>query len=85
MSALAALKLLTRTDRKRAFGSVVVPLFGAVALAAIIVVDVVQSDATTRAIEIGGLAFGLPFAWWRGRRFDDHLTRIETLGNQAAP
>jgi hypothetical protein len=36
-------------------------------LCGIIAVDVAQSDAVTRAIEIGGLLLGAPFALWRGR------------------
>jgi amino acid transporter len=68
MSALAAMKLLAGGGSRRTFTSFVVPLFGATALAAIIVVAVAQSDAITRAIEIGGLVAGIPFAWWRGRR-----------------
>jgi hypothetical protein len=37
-----------------------------VALCGIVAIDVAQSDATTRAIEIGGLLLGVPFAIWRG-------------------
>jgi amino acid transporter len=66
MSALAALKLLADGAAGRGCTSIAVPIFGALALAAIIVVDVAQSDAVTRAIEIGGLIAGFPFAWWRG-------------------
>jgi amino acid transporter len=65
LSALSALKLLSGS-RKR-FVSFGIPLFGAIALAAVIAVDVAQSDAVTRGIEIGGLVLGIPFAGWRAR------------------
>ena len=52
-----------RAPRTAAFAA---PLVGALALLAIVALDVAQSDATTRAIELGGLAAGIPFALWRG-------------------
>jgi len=64
MSALAAIKLLGSGASQRR--SIFVPLFGATALCAILAVDVVQSDGTTRAVELGGLLLGIPFALWRG-------------------
>jgi amino acid transporter len=66
MSALSAIKLLAGESRVSIWQRVVVPAFGAAALAAIIAVDVARSDPTTRAIEIGGLLLGIPFAFWRG-------------------
>jgi amino acid transporter len=68
LSALSAIKLLAGKPGESWLQTLVVPAFGAFALAAIIVIDVVQSDATTRFIEIGGLVLGLPFALWRGGR-----------------
>jgi hypothetical protein len=66
MSALSAIKLLAGESNVSIWQRVVVPAFGAAALAAIIAVDVARSDPTTRAIEIGGLLLGIPFAFWRG-------------------
>jgi hypothetical protein len=66
MSALAAVKLLAGIRGSSRLQTFVIPIFGATALAAIIAVDIYQSDATTRWIEIAGLALGLPFAFWRG-------------------
>ena len=67
MSAIAAIKLLGKRDDADRLRSVVIPAIGAATLCAIIAVDVAQSDGTTRAIEIGGLLLGFPFALWRGR------------------
>jgi amino acid transporter len=66
MSALAAIKILAGKRGASRLQTLVVPAFGACALAAIIAVDIAQSDATTRWIEIGGLLLGIPFAYWRG-------------------
>ena len=66
MSALSAIKLLAGESNVSIWQRVVAPAFGAAALAAIIAVDVARSDPTTRAIEIGGLLLGIPFAFWRG-------------------
>ncbi len=68
MSACAAIKLLAGKPGESRLATLYVPAFGAIALGAIISVDVFQSDATTRAVEIAGLALGIPFALWRGRR-----------------
>lgn len=68
MSACAAIKLLAGKPGESRLATLYVPAFGAFALAGIISVDVVQSDATTRTVEIAGLALGIPFALWRGRR-----------------
>ena len=84
MSALAALRLLAGGNAGRGFTSFAVPLFGAVALGAIIAVDVVQSDAITRTIEIGGLLVGVPFAWWRGRKVRSIALRSNTVDAGAA-
>lgn len=37
------------------------------ALAAVIGINVVQSDATTRYVDVAGIVLGLPFALWRRR------------------
>jgi amino acid transporter len=66
MSAFAAIKLLGRTPDVPPLQRIVIPAFGAIALAAVIAVGIVQSDAITRRIEIGGLLLGIPFAYWRG-------------------
>jgi amino acid transporter len=65
MSALAAIRLLAGRGGS-GIQTLAIPTFGATTLAAIIVVDVAQSDATTRWIEVGGLVLGVPFAFWRG-------------------
>jgi hypothetical protein len=66
MSAFAAIKLLGRRPEVAPLQRIVIPAFGAVALAFVIAVGIVQSDATTRWIELGGLVLGVPFALWRG-------------------
>jgi len=66
MSALATIKLLAGRSGASRLQTRYIPAFGAFALAAIILVDIVQSDATTRWIELGGLLLGIPFAFWRG-------------------
>jgi amino acid transporter len=66
MSAFAAIKLLGRRPEVPPLQRIVIPAFGAVALALVIAVGIVQSDATTRWIELGGLVLGVPFALWRG-------------------
>ena len=68
LSALAAMRLVASRSGPRRFASLVVPALGAIALAAVIGIDVVQSDATTRAIDVAGTILGLPFALWRRRR-----------------
>ena len=65
MSSFAALRMLAIRPGRDHVGIRVVSLGGAVALGAIVTIDVVQSDALTRAIELGGLALGVPFALWR--------------------
>ena len=67
MSAFAAIKLRRARPGAPRWLAVGVPLAGATTLCAIIAVDIAQSDAVTRAIEIGGLLLGAPFALWRGR------------------
>ncbi len=66
MSALAATRLLAGRRGASRLQTLVIPVFGSVALAAIIAVDIAQSDGITRAIELGGLLLGIPFAMWRG-------------------
>jgi amino acid transporter len=66
MSAFAAIKLLGRTPDVPPLQRILIPAFGALALAAVIAVGIAQADATTRWIEIGGLVLGVPFAYWRG-------------------
>jgi hypothetical protein len=83
MSAAAAIKLLAGKAGESRLATLYVPAFGAVALAAIISVDVVESDATTRAVELAGLALGIPFALWRGRRM--HAAPIIFGTPQPAP
>jgi amino acid transporter len=68
LSALAAIRLLAGKPGESRLATLYVPAFGATALAAIIAVDIIQSDATTRTVELAGLALGVPFASWRGRR-----------------
>jgi amino acid transporter len=71
MSALAAIKMLGGKPGESRLAAFYLPAFGALALTGIIAVDVVQSDATTRGVEVIGLALGVPFALWRGRRMRD--------------
>ena len=66
MSALSAIKLLAIQKNVPGWQRALIPGIGATALAAIIAVDIAQSDTVTRWIELGGLALGLPFAAWRG-------------------
>jgi amino acid transporter len=62
LSALAAIKLLAGKPGQPALQAIYVPAFGAFALAAIVAIDIAQSDATTRLVEVAGLALGVPFA-----------------------
>ena len=71
MSAIAAMKLLASRPGESPVTTFVIPAVGAVTLALVIGLDIALSDAVTRAIEIGGLALGFPFALWRGRRMND--------------
>jgi len=73
MSQLAAMRLL-HGHGESALQAYAIPAFGAIALLAIIGIDVAQSDAVTRWIELGGLALGVPFSLWRGRQL--HLRRL---------
>lgn len=68
LSALAAVRLAPALATENVVRKAAIPLVGAGALAIVIAIDVAQSDSTTRAIEIGGLVLGVPFALWRGRR-----------------
>lgn len=67
LSAFAAIRLLPGISGESSGRNVAIPLVGAAALAIVIGIDIVQSDLTTRAIELGGLVLGVPFAFWRGR------------------
>jgi amino acid transporter len=49
-------------ERSERLSGVVIPLVGTFALAAILVVAVVQSDVATRAFIVAGALAGLPFA-----------------------
>lgn len=80
LSALSAIKLLAGKPGEPRLQTLVIPAVGAAALAAIVAIDVVQSDAVTRAIEAGGLALGLPFALWRGRRMQDVGPQMVAFG-----
>jgi amino acid transporter len=66
-SCVATIRALAGEPRAPRLATLVAPLLGGAALLAIVAIDVAQSDAATRAIEIGGLALGVPFAFWRGR------------------
>jgi len=65
MSALAAIKLLGGRSDETPLSSAIVPGIGAVALFAIIGLDVWQSEPVTRALEVGGLLLGVPLAFSR--------------------
>jgi amino acid transporter len=64
LSSFAALRLVR--------GGHALAVIGGLALAAIIIVDVVNSDTVTRAIEIGGVLLGVPFAFWRSSSHQPH-------------
>jgi len=64
-SALAAVRSFLNEPSERWLG-VVVPLIGAAGLLTIVGFSIAQADMTTRWIELGGLALGVPFALWRG-------------------
>jgi amino acid transporter len=68
MSALAAVRSLAGKPGQPLWSSVAVPLAGAVTLLVVIGYAVALSDPVTRWIELAGLALGIPFAFWRGRR-----------------
>jgi amino acid transporter len=80
LSALSAIKLLAGKPGEPRLQTLVIPAVGAAALAAIVTIDIAQSDAVTRAIEAGGLALGVPFALWRGRRMQDAGPQMVALG-----
>jgi amino acid transporter len=81
MSAAAAVKLLRGRPGETDLATFYLPVAGALALGAIIAIGIAQSEATTRWIELGGLALGVPFAAWRGRRIGPPLQ----LAAQPAP
>ncbi len=83
IAALAALKLLGAERGASPFLTRVVPAAGASSLGIVVLINVVQSDVTTRWVEIGGLLLGLPFAVWRGRamkRNGDFAADLLTAG-----
>ena len=74
MSTLAAIKLLAKRPGEKPLQAYVIPGFAALALLAIVGVDIAESETKTRTVELAGLALGIPFALWRGRRM--HLAAI---------
>lgn len=66
-SALSAVRMFWR-ERPERFGGVVIPLVGASGLTAILAFSIAYADWPTRAVELGGLVLGVPFAAWRGGR-----------------
>ncbi len=76
MSAAAAMKMLAGPPGESRFGTLVIPAAGALMLAAVIAIDIVQSDTITRYIEVGGLLLGIPFALWRGGKMNDAETFV---------
>ena len=71
MSAVAAVKLLAKRPGESRVTTFLIPLLGAVTLAAVIAIDVALSDTVTRWIELGGLLLGVPFALWRSGKMND--------------
>jgi len=68
LTALAAVRLFAH-DASARWTGVIWPGIGALALAAILGVSLLQSDLPTRLF-IGAAALaGIPLAWWRGRRW----------------
>ena len=65
LSCLATMKALWSESRAPRLAAFVAPLVGAVALATIVGIAIVQGDPVTRAIQTGGLLLGVPFAYWR--------------------
>jgi amino acid transporter len=74
MSTLSAIKLLAGRPGETPFQAYVIPGFAAIALLAIVGVDIAESEAKTRIVELVGLALGIPFSVWRGRSM--HLAKI---------
>jgi amino acid transporter len=67
LSAFAAARRFWNEPASRV-GGVLVPLLGAVALLAVLAVTVYVEPADQRNYAWGGVALGIPFAIWRGRR-----------------
>ena len=80
MSTLSAIKLLAKRPGETPLQAYVIPGFAALALLAIVGVDIAQSEVKTRTVELVGLALGVPFAFWRGRSM--HLARIFVPGRE---
>jgi amino acid transporter len=74
MSTLSAIKLLANRPGETPLQAYVIPGMSALALAAIVGVDIAESDLKTKTIELAGLSLGIPFSLWRGRRM--HLAGI---------
>jgi len=74
MSTLSAIKLLANRPGEKPLQAYLIPGFAALALLAIVGLDIAESEAKTRSVELAGLALGIPFALWRGRRM--HLAAI---------
>ena len=66
-SCLSAVRVLASNPRAPRAAAFAAPIAGAAGLLAIVVIDVAMSKPNTRAIEIGGLVLGVPFALWRSR------------------
>ena len=66
-SCLSTIRVLAREPKAPRLASVAAPVVGAVALFAIVAIDIAQSDVPARSIELAGIALGVPFAFWRGR------------------
>jgi amino acid transporter len=68
ITAIAAVRLFAH-DASARWTGVVLPGIGALALAAILGVSIVQSDSPTRLFIAVAALVGVPLAWWRGRRW----------------
>ncbi len=78
MSAAAAVKMLASRPQEARRGAVLIPAAGALTLAAVIAIDIAQSDLVTRCIEVGGLFLGIPFALWRGGKMNPADSFVRT-------
>jgi APA family basic amino acid/polyamine antiporter len=74
MSTLSAIKLLAGRPGETPLQAYVIPGFAALALLSIVGVDIAESEVKTRTVELVGLALGVPFSLWRGRRM--HLAAL---------
>jgi amino acid transporter len=69
MSAAAAVRMFAGDSARRGSG-VVLPGFGALALAIVLTVSLAQAEAATRLFIIASAAVGVPLALWRGRTWN---------------